>query len=60
MRPSDRRFNSNRIWLAVDEYSIPCARNMSGEAVLARSESASAGVICGRSISARSGSPSAD
>ena len=30
------------------------------EAVLARSDSASAGVICGRSISARSGSPSAD
>ena len=39
---------------------MPCARKESAEAVLACSDSASAAVIWGRSISARSGSPKAD
>ena len=39
---------------------MPCARKVSAGAVLTFSDSASAGVMLGKSISARKGSPSAD
>ena len=60
LRPSGRRCSFICTWLAMAVYSMPWARKISAAAVLACSESASAAVICGRSISARSGSPKAD
>ena len=58
--PSARRCSWICRLFMVCVYSMPWARKTSGAAVVARSESASAGVICGRSISARRGSPRAD
>ena len=39
---------------------MPAARNASGEAMLALRVATSSGVICGTSMSTRSGSPKAD
>ena len=58
--PSGWRTTSTCTWRAEFEYSMPWALNTSGLAMRACRASSSAAVAWGTSISARSGSPSAD